>query len=555
MKIKFSFLSGGVIILLITCFHLLLNGYEFAMGDQDIQIPLIKKILNPKLYHNDMLFSTVSGYVSYFPQIIAFLVSLFGNLKIIFFTLYFLSVAIIYSALFLIGKELINSKAAILFCSFFLFHNLVLGGSEILFSRLYPAQIATPITLLSILFYLKNRKIGSFVLLGICFNLHVLLAAYVVFFQGINLIYNFLLKREKGITLLFCLLGFIICALPSIFKIFQNLEPITNFEASIELFRIQGAHHSFPSYWSIIKLLSYFTFILIGVFAYRETKIIYNHLKIFLNFCYSILFLCFVGVIFTEIIPSVTIIKAQLFRSTSYLTIFLLLFISSYITENWKVETKSKSLLILISFLFILPMSLHTSFIAIVLYFLSSKFNNSKIVEFEKNFIIFIKSKHMLILLIAVSIFIVLGVFYFQIIVSKLLILANYKLRMLLCFIALIGIVYYLKGWEKKKEKAFNILFLGLTFLIIIPSMYSIYHSSSRYNAEWIEVQEWAKTNTKIDALFLTPPTNSGFRVFSERAVVGEWRDGTQQYFSNEFGLNWWKRINDIDSKKGVMRN
>jgi hypothetical protein len=62
-------------------------------------------------------------------------------------------------------------------------------------------------------------------------------------------------------------------------------------------------------------------------------------------------------------------------------------------------------------------------------------------------------------------------------------------------------------------------------------------------SGDWRDVQDWVRLNTPKDAIFLTPPQETGFRVFSERTVVGEWKDGTQQYFDEEFALEWGRRM------------
>ena len=59
----------------------------------------------------------------------------------------------------------------------------------------------------------------------------------------------------------------------------------------------------------------------------------------------------------------------------------------------------------------------------------------------------------------------------------------------------------------------------------------------------WREAQDWARRSTPKDAVFLTPPREAGFRVFSERTVVGEWKDGTQQYFDDAFVREWGARM------------
>ena len=51
------------------------------------------------------------------------------------------------------------------------------------------------------------------------------------------------------------------------------------------------------------------------------------------------------------------------------------------------------------------------------------------------------------------------------------------------------------------------------------------------------------RLNTPKDAILVTPPQEAGFRVFSERSVVGEWKDGTQQYFDQDFANEWAARM------------
>jgi hypothetical protein len=48
----------------------------------------------------------------------------------------------------------------------------------------------------------------------------------------------------------------------------------------------------------------------------------------------------------------------------------------------------------------------------------------------------------------------------------------------------------------------------------------------------------------------LTPPDREGFRVFSERSIVGEWKDGTQQFFSWAFTREWRRRMDALQVGK-----
>ena len=59
----------------------------------------------------------------------------------------------------------------------------------------------------------------------------------------------------------------------------------------------------------------------------------------------------------------------------------------------------------------------------------------------------------------------------------------------------------------------------------------------------WIDVQLWAKKNTPTNALFLYNPFLSGWRMFSERGSVVEYKDGAPSIFSQSFAREWKRRI------------
>ena len=64
--------------------------------------------------------------------------------------------------------------------------------------------------------------------------------------------------------------------------------------------------------------------------------------------------------------------------------------------------------------------------------------------------------------------------------------------------------------------------------------------------ADWIAIQRFTAAHTPPDARILTPTVPGGFRIHSRRAVVAEWRDGTQQFFDPAFAARWWRRIERI---------
>src|SRR5262249_11470885 len=69
----------------------------------------------------------------------------------------------------------------------------------------------------------------------------------------------------------------------------------------------------------------------------------------------------------------------------------------------------------------------------------------------------------------------------------------------------------------------------------------------------WRAGQDWVRTHSPRSAVLLTPPREAGFRVFSERTIVGEWKDGTQQYFDDAFVKEWGARMQALgDDYEGL---
>jgi hypothetical protein len=61
-----------------------------------------------------------------------------------------------------------------------------------------------------------------------------------------------------------------------------------------------------------------------------------------------------------------------------------------------------------------------------------------------------------------------------------------------------------------------------------------------------IDAQLWLKENTPENALILTPPYKKEFRIFSERATLGSWKDWTFNCLSRNFAFSMFERLHDV---------
>ncbi len=103
----------------------------------------------------------------------------------------------------------------------------------------------------------------------------------------------------------------------------------------------------------------------------------------------------------------------------------------------------------------------------------------------------------------------------------------------------------------------FIILFLFLhaviKFIIINPSINLPHHLdypnpliNLTSQADWRKVQVWANKNTPVEAVFLTSPKLHGFRVLSERSIIGNRKDGGLVFYSEDYAFDWKQRMDQL---------
>ena len=64
---------------------------------------------------------------------------------------------------------------------------------------------------------------------------------------------------------------------------------------------------------------------------------------------------------------------------------------------------------------------------------------------------------------------------------------------------------------------------------------------------DWINLQLWVRTNTDKSVLFLVPPTQTGFRIFSRRPIVGDIKDGAVVIYDRNFAKKWYEVKSDLN--------
>jgi hypothetical protein len=104
--------------------------------------------------------------------------------------------------------------------------------------------------------------------------------------------------------------------------------------------------------------------------------------------------------------------------------------------------------------------------------------------------------------------------------------------------------------WQRARSLRIG-LPVGLACLALLiasdVAQYRRYHTAFQ-RSPLVRLQEGMRSNTPPDAVLLTPPDLAGMRVYSERSVVVEWKDGTLQYYSQDFAREWYRRMQDLEA-------
>lgn len=124
-------------------------------------------------------------------------------------------------------------------------------------------------------------------------------------------------------------------------------------------------------------------------------------------------------------------------------------------------------------------------------------------------------------------------------------------------FISLFSVIFFVGGLfligKDKFPTRWRKLSPRLAMGLLIPSfslcVYQyVFVKKQVYQSPWVQLQLWALEHTQPNDLFLSPPHEKGFRIFSKRATVAEWKDGTLQFFfpQDEFANDWKKRMSEL---------
>jgi hypothetical protein len=368
--------------------------------------------------------------------------------------------------------------------------------------------------------FLEGRRILPLLMLSLGAYLHVLYSLYVLVPCVLVLLYE---AREVGRRrTLLRLAAAVIPLLPFLAWTFAHRTPMT--AEWLALLRLRSSHHSFPSFFGETLPAGAFLMAL-GTLTLsrlpREKRAVVS--LFFVGFALLFVF----GTVFTEVVPLKAVLQFQPHRCWRFLMLILYGLAAAGVVAGWRAGGLARVAAVVTALILVNPQLEPLLPVAV---FAQAAVGRPTPATWAR--------------LVAVGTLVALAGWdgphlnlsweeYPLDELTKPTVVGAAALAMLV----LIGreLTASQRRWVAAAAAAGAVFWLG-------PDAYARKRPKWE-TGSWREVQDWVRLHTPKDAIFVTPPQEAGFRVFSERTVVGEWKDGTQQYFDENFATEWAARM------------
>lgn len=475
-----------LIISFATIFSILYQGYYFAINDGSFYIPYLKSLADPSLYPNDLLISTWRAvYFADLWKLLAVLVR-FIPLEGLLFFLHIVFRFLFFLAVYLLSFILFKKKNIAYLSVIFWFIPKPSLGFDILYNEFVQSGVALTLLLFSIYFFVSNKYFLSFFFLSVVFLAHPPMAGFIFMGFFLYLLYSKDFKSIINIILINFIVAFPIFASAFIFS-----KGLIGYDALwVKLTRIRSPYHSFPFSWGKEIWLPFLIFgilLIISLLRHRKKYVSEKFKKI-----YAIILACIIlmisGFFFSEIIPIPQVIILVPFHSSSIFTVLSSFFIICFIYDLTMEER------------------LICRYLGYALF----------IIFFFNNFIFNFHRAETIVLIFTFIVILITNKFYeFKSLVQR--------------------------------NKVYLLIFLSVILILWLPFMLrKNFLRKDFYLSSWIRTQKWVNANTGRDSIFIVPIYLPGFRVYSERTIVADWKDGTAGYLSPDYLRKWWIVMQDF---------
>ena len=599
-KIKKKFLFLGVLFLL-SLVSIIMNGYYYGDYAQGQLLVFQKSFLDQELHQKDPILLLKPQFYTYLFFILSFPSRMFGIENTYFFSYITVTFAF-YVAVFLLARLLFKNDTVAYLSVILLLLNKPQVGEDSIFPVFFPRVFVFPILLFAVYFFLKDKYVPAFLLVGIGMNLHITSAVHLFLMMMFCFLFvwrtagvSLTLKRIAG----YSLLTFAI-SLPTFFWSLSSptvdLFPPQSWWDIIEL---KFLHHLAVLWWGPFTWIRGGAFVLVFLLALRFRPQKELHQKV-MGLMWGIVALAIIATFFYYVVPISVLVTLTLWRSVKFFTIFAIIYNANYLLETYKrgalekLASAGMAVSLLLSnfkmvLLFILPLiairmrkktvlflSLIASFSVL---FVASVIGS---ITLRIPYLYSLKMGFMPFLIITISLTLML---MYELTKGRVwkgspkqvtaillvsLVLLSTAVGILLIkkhhFANRMGAVYEhimdsyaydtsavpLTSFSEigQKPRAAGIVVRPITIsslndFLTHPVTYLRYNVDfpGTASTDWKKAQVWARENTAKDDVFIVPPYISDFRALSERAILADWEDIAMVNYNVEVGKELLKRV------------
>jgi hypothetical protein len=511
-------------------------GYQLGVGNQSIQVAFLWRRLDPTQFPRDeMVNTTLARYPSLFFHAAAQALRVV-DVEHLYLALQLATVLGVFIALAALARAMFRDRWTGLVVA-----GLVLAGhhhalaEQTLYSNGFTHTWAVlPLTITALALLYAGRHWWAFGLTGALANLHALEAGYHGLALGIWALGNSRALGWRKVAGLLALMGAL--ALPVVCLALRHPQ---SFDAHwLQMMHVRSALHSFPSAWwrpgnPDVPRFALLCGLAALAWSWRPPGTT-ARTTAWLAGAIGLLFVA--GYVFTEIWPQPLVVRAQLFRASRLLLVLVLAQIAWGCVQargplEWLAAAVTFYAVAAPAATVLLPVAL---VLGTLVALINRRLHWAQAVAVGLALLVCLVAWRQIQ-------FVVFGFSWSSLLAGR----GPGWVGWLV--IAAAGAVWYLAEQPLRRWQCASVaVAAAVSVIVLLVQLRPVLLTPSGADAAWQDAQRWARNHTRPDALFLTPAQVGGFRILSQRSVVGEWRDGTQLYFSAAFAKPWWDRMNAL---------
>ena len=524
--------EGAAVSVLLALAGTTIVGYRFGDSNHGITVPILKRLMDRSLYPGDVMVATAERFPTVFYRALAALLPGPEWIPAAFFLLYVAAIAATLAAAWRLGRWAGGPAAGALTVAFAFTVRIGLAGEALYRVAFSHSHVASALTLWAMVWFLEGRRLLPLLVLSLGAYNHVLYSAYVLVPMLLVVLWESRSAGRRGT--LVNLAAAVLPLLPLAAYTITSGSPMT--PEWLELLRLRSAHHSFPGHFGADLPDAA---ALLALAALAASRLGADRRRLLAFFVAGVALQFVAGTVFTELWPVKAVLQFQPHRSWRFLAVLLQAVAAAGVVAGFRDGGLSRAIAALTGFLLFYPGLEPLWPVAVAVQAVTGRPAAAPWARLAAaGLLLFVPGWGDERLSYAYA-----GDILPRLMGSTVLGAA-----------ALAAVIMVGRENEARVRRAA----VAAVMLAIVgwlgPHAYA--RAKARWESgPWRDVQDWARDNTPRSAAFLTPPSEAGFRVFSGRTVVGEWKDGTQQYFDDAFVREWGERMEALGGDRFAARS